>query len=128
MMFRPRNRRRLAWLAFCAVAFASVAPTLGQWLAASSGTTWVEICTATGFKRVALDMGEVPAPTDDHADATHCPYCRLQNDMPTVEQATIVLFIATVARDTHRPPAEASPLPPVRPWPAARSRAPPRFS
>ena len=55
MRCNDRLRRRVAWLALCAVLFGAAAPSVSRWLAATRpGQTWVEVCSVGGTKRIAL--------------------------------------------------------------------------
>ncbi len=116
-----RHHRRVAWLCLVSMLYAATAPALSQWLAASGGT-WVEICSANGLVRVALDAGGQAQPADDAADPGHCPFCRLQ-DLPAV--------LAMHGTADPRGPVAAGgstppPLPDGRPsWRTAQPRAPP---
>lgn len=124
-----RLRTRILWIAALAVLFGSVAPSLTTFLVSSSGQAWIEVCTSTGTQLVAVDTGEAP---DDQKNSihtgVHCPYCRLQQDLPAIAHAPGVLVLAdgSVRGVTHRPAL----TPPIAAtvWPAHHSRAPPLFS
>lgn len=63
--------RRLAWLALCAMVFGAFAPSISKFLAATHVTPWVEICSTSGAKRIAIDLGsktlpEAPMAGDNH--------------------------------------------------------------
>jgi len=79
-----RLHRRLAWLALCAMVFAALAPSVSKLLTASSGVTWVEVCSASGTRWVAL--GGVDSQRDDAPTASdkHCGYCVLQQHSPAL--------------------------------------------
>ena len=121
-------RRQVTWLALSAVTFAGVAPAISQWVASTTGTLWVEICSTAGVKRVALDAGKAPAPAEEHGGKTHCPFCRLQSDLPAVRTASAALFPMAEAQDRHLPSFITSPALTRPVWPSALSRAPPRTS
>lgn len=124
-----RLRTRILWMAALAVLFGSVAPTLTTFLASSSGQTWIEVCTSTGTKLVAVDTGEAPDDQEHKVHTgVHCPYCRLQQDMPAIAHAPGVLVLADGSvRGVPPPPAQTTPLVSAI-WPAHHSRAPPAFS
>lgn len=77
-----RNRRfqtlfaRMALLAMLLLVFA---PSVSRWVAgnnAASGSSWVEMCTATGLKMVNLAdfvKGELPKPMPMGQDCDYCP-------------------------------------------------------
>ena len=124
-----RLRTRILWMAILAVLFGSVAPSLTTFLPSSSGQAWIEVCTSTGTKLVAVDVDETQ---DDQKNSihtgVHCPYCRLQQDLPAVAHAPGVLMLADGSvREVPEPPALTPPLP-AAVWPAHHSRAPPQFS
>ena len=82
--------RRAAWLALCAMVFGSLAPPISKVLAATqgNGTAWIEICSAQGIKRVALDAPGKQIP-DGHADRdAHCGYCLLLQHCPVLHTTT----------------------------------------
>jgi len=121
-------RLQVTWLALCAVTLASISPAISQWIASSSGTTWVEICSSAGIKRVALDSDKAPVPAGDHGGTTHCPFCRLQNDLPAVPPSSIT-HIQVVEAQEQKPPIPVASAVHTRPaWPSALSRAPPQIS
>jgi len=76
--------RRLAWLALCLLVFGAFAPSLSKYLAAAQGVSWIEVCSASGAKRVALDFGSKKLPEVPMADDGHCGFCRLQHHTPFV--------------------------------------------
>jgi len=49
-------------LALCVVLFGALAPAISHSLASATGSTWVEICSVTGPKRMMLDTGSPLAP------------------------------------------------------------------
>lgn len=114
-------------MAALAVLFGSVAPSLTTFFASSTGKAWIEVCTSTGTKLVAVDTDEAPDDNGIHT-GVHCPYCRLQQDMPAIAQAPGVLVLADGSvRGVPAPPALTLP-PAVAVWPAHHSRAPPQLS
>lgn len=121
-------RRQVAWIALCAVTFAGIAPAISQWVASSTGTTWVEICSSAGIKRVALGSDKAPVPVGDHGGTTHCPFCRLQNDLPAAPPFTVTLFRVAEAEDQKPQLPVATPVHTKSAWPPALSRAPPQIS
>lgn len=120
-------RNRILWIAMLAILFGSVAPSLSTFVGKAVGKVWVEICTSTGTKFVALDGDEAPESGSLHT-SVHCPYCRLQQDLPAIAHAPGVLVLADGSvRRAPRPPALTPPLS-AAVWPAHHSRAPPSFS
>ena len=128
-MVRLRLHSPILWIAILAVLWGVLAPSLSHFLVSSSGQAWIEVCTSTGTKLIAVDTDEAP---DDQKNnihtGVHCPYCRLQQDLPAVAHAPGVLVLADgTVRGVPAPPALTPPLP-AAVWPAHHSRAPPRFS
>jgi hypothetical protein len=127
MRCNDRLRRRVAWLALCAVLFGAAAPSVSRWLAATRpGQTWVEVCSVGGTKRIALDDGESKAPAGD-AGGEHCPYCRLQSDLPVALLPTHEVVLAATRGESVAWAATPA-LRPRTVWAAHRSRAPPARS
>ena len=122
-----RLRTRILWIAALVVLFGSVAPSLTTFMASSSGQTWIEVCTSTGTKLVAVDTDEAPDDNSIHT-GVHCPYCRLQQDLPAIAHAPGVLVLADGSVRGVPAPAAPTPPPAVAIWPAHHSRAPPQFS
>lgn len=122
-----RLRHRILWLTAAVLLFGSVAPSLTTFVGKHSGTTWVEVCTTEGTKLVALESGEDSEQHGIHT-GVHCPYCRIQQDLPAIAHAPGVLVLADGSvRGVPRPPEPTQPLP-AAVWPAHHSRAPPSFS
>lgn len=65
---------------------ALMAPGLSRWLAASEGTTWVEVCSVQGMRWVQVDSGgDAYRPLDESAPKVMldaCAYCTLAADRP----------------------------------------------
>jgi hypothetical protein len=122
MGFLVAARRFVAPLMVGVLAFAVLMPALGQWLPKSAGMPWLELCTAAGFKRVAGDA-PADAPASRHAK-DHCPFCRLQQDLPFVPGAAAAVAPpaapALAAIAVPHPPARTQPR-----WTLALSQAPP---
>lgn len=123
-----RLRVRLLWLATLAILFGSLAPSLSAALASSPRQAWAEICTSTGVKLIAIDAGDSPEEHNSSHTGVHCPYCRLQQDLPAIAHAASVLVLLNSA--VRRVPAYVTVAPPRLAilWPAHHSRAPPFFS
>lgn len=81
--------RRLAWLALCAVVFGAFAPSVSKLLAASQGIAWIEVCSAQGTKRIAVDLGNKQSPETPAMADNHCGYCLLQQHSPFVPTASL---------------------------------------
>lgn len=122
-----RVRARILWIALLAVLLGSIAPSVTSFAASTFGRTWIEVCTSTGTVMVAVDADEAPAGQGQHA-GVHCPYCRLQQDLPAIANAPGVLVLADGS--VRGVPQSLSPTPPVAApvWPAHHSRAPPQIS
>lgn len=98
-------RQLTAALLAVVMLFAALVPSVGMALASKSGVSWVEICSAQGVKRVAVNAaGEVIADQSegkasrgamgaalDHADE-HCAFCHLQSTLPEPRVDTVVFY------------------------------------
>ena len=76
--------RRLAWLALCAMVFGAFAPSISKWLATSQGFAWIEVCSAQGTKRIAVDLSSKQTPEAPAMADSHCAYCVLQQHSPAL--------------------------------------------
>ena len=80
-MFEIRHHRLLtAWIALVAMLAFALVPTVSRAMAFGIGSSsWAEICTPQGMKRVAVaDGDEAPAQAGAHLD--HCALCGLSTD------------------------------------------------
>jgi hypothetical protein len=84
----------LARLALCAVVFGAFAPSVSKLLAASQGIAWIEVCSAQGTKRIAVDLGGKQSPEAPAMADSHCGYCLLQQHSPFVPTASLTWDIA----------------------------------
>jgi hypothetical protein len=89
--------QRLAWLALCAMVFGAFAPSISKFLAATQGISWVEICSTSGAKRVAIDLGSKKLPEAPMAGDNHCGYCLLQHHSPVIPTDPYTWETATVS-------------------------------
>ena len=110
-----RNRPLIIWIAMLAVLMGTLAPSMTSLLAAARGEIPLEICT-TPYNRGAASL------------RGHCPYCRLQQEVPAMPHAPQPLVLATIT--SVRQALQLAPTPPpVAPaWPPQLSRAPPQLS
>jgi Protein of unknown function (DUF2946) len=91
--------RRLAWLALCAVVFAALAPSVSKWLTASQGIASIDVCSAQGTKRIALDLGKKQAPETPAMADNHCGYCLLQQHSPVIPTVSVTWDFAPSVSD-----------------------------
>jgi hypothetical protein len=89
MRIDSRLYRRLLWLAFAAMIFAALAPTVSKLLSTAIGTTWIEVCSVEGVKRIAVASSD--AETSQQAGHTdkHCGYCLLWQQTPFAATTTL---------------------------------------
>ena len=130
-----RNRPLIIWIAMLAVLMGTLAPSMTSLLAAARGEIPLEICT-TPYNRGAASLLTQRAAQDtqspiDHTllhDGGHCPYCRLQQEVPAMPHVPQPLVLATIT--SVRQALQLAPTPPpVAPtWPPPLSRAPPQLS
>lgn len=121
-------RRQVTWIALCAVTFSAIAPAISHWIASAADSTWNEICSASGIKRVALDAQSTPVPVDERGSIQHCPFCRPQTDLAILPPSDVALGILAVAQGDARWTPRTQPLHVKRLWAPALSRAPPYLS
>jgi len=113
-------------MALLAVLWAVLAPSLSTLVAVPTGETWIEVCTATGTKRIATD--EAPADGNSLHLGEHCPFCPLQQDLPVIAHGPGVRVPGDGSVRGVPPPAALTPPLAVAVWPAHHSRAPPNLS
>lgn len=76
--------RRLAWLALCAMIFGAFAPSISKLLVATQGISWSDVCSASGAKRVVVNLVFSETPEMPMAGDVHCGYCLLQHYSPVI--------------------------------------------
>ena len=137
MHLRRATQRFLASLALVVVTFAALAPALANAFGLNNmgPMAWIELCSAQGTKRIAVDSAGDPITPADGSEgsqraadaAEHCPFCHIE-----LATTTLPLALAPVVpHDTSRGEFPALFYAAARPrfaWAAARSRAPPTAS
>ena len=113
----PRRRtslhRLFAGFAALVMVFAVLAPAIASALGRSTPVMWVELCSAQGIKRVAVDVTGSPlsetasrdasgseAPDTTGATGEHCPFCHLQSatlDLPPTVDLGDLNFLVPAA-------------------------------
>lgn len=66
----------------CVMWLGAVAPAVSRIADVAKGRVWVEVCSSTGSKWVAMDTGEELPSRGGHE--AHCTFCVLQADQPLV--------------------------------------------
>lgn len=123
-MNRSLTRRRLtAWIAAWSILLSTLVPLISQaGYRASGDQAWLEVCTADGFERVAID----PDPGERGHDlfAQPCQWCKLQSSAGCVPPSEFAFMVPCAQRTSWTTP---SPRPPQArlAWSAAQPRAPP---
>ena len=126
MLLGPVKRAIVSWIAILAVLMASLAPTISHAVGTSSPTSWADICTSTGAKRVSVDgdaAGKSSIPGAAHL-LEHCPSCSLHADtlgMPPAPAATITVVLMPAEVPAAFLHAERT----LDVWASAQPRAPP---
>lgn len=125
-MRRSALRQRVtAWIATLAILAAALAPALSQAAYDLSGdASWLEICTAYGVQRIAVDAD--PQSSGDGAKllAGHCNYCSFHAGLavlPSLATASVPSPDGDVAVTAYPRLLPRSSLA----WSASRPRAPP---
>lgn len=125
MSLSRRFHQLLAWLALCVMVFGAAAPTISRTLASNSQLTWMEVCSASGTKRVAVTGNSTAGQEKIPVDGAHCGYCVLQQHAPTLPSAApgIASLIAVLMHPVFFI-TDFTVVPALAPT-AHRSRAPP---
>ncbi|WP_175168876.1 DUF2946 family protein [Achromobacter kerstersii] len=125
----------LLWFTLAAVLFGSLAPSWAQVIVrASAGTSlsYIEVCTSSGLRRIAVDGGgqetdqPTPAPADA-IDAVHCAFCLTQHQLPSLVPQ-IHRFDGIRAGLAMAPTADRGPTPTTAPRWRPPPRAPPAYA
>jgi hypothetical protein len=131
MHFRRAQQKLLAAIAALVMTFASLAPA---WAAAINGAPgvagWVELCSADGAKRIAVDANGDPVSSETSKHKTsgeHCPFCSLQQTPATLPPAPTPVVPQTIEHATF-PALFYAATRPSHAWAPSRSRAPPELA
>lgn len=123
-MNRAVTRRRLtAWMAAWAFLLGTLVPLISQvGYRAFGDPAWLEVCTANGFERVAIDAD--PAESEGDPSAQPCQWCRLHSGTGCAPTSAITFLVPCAGATVWTAP---SPRPPQArlAWSAAQPRAPP---
>lgn len=117
-------RSLTAWIAAFAMLAAALVPALSQAAYRASGDLrWLEICTASGIRHVAVDAGSQVPGDEASRPASACAFCSLFAGALPVPW---VALDVPAAQGADIGAAFSLPLPrPRPPWVASRPRAPP---
>jgi hypothetical protein len=122
-----RYQRTVGSMLLLALVFASVGPWLQRALLSAGRTSFAEICTSKGLRRIALPSSNDEAPeriADEAAMASHCPFCLAAQHAGLPPTAT-TLFPVSVATTSDTSPLRLQTAFNEFANPAARPRAPP---
>lgn len=74
-------RTALATFAVLVMALAALAPAISHALGYSPVANWVELCSAQGTKRIAVNSSGEPISPSEQAmqHAEHCPFCHVEH-------------------------------------------------
>ena len=141
MVFTRLRRRWTAWIALCAILLGALVPTVSHGVRAWSHSpiTWVEVCSSTGNKLIAMAVGQDAGttkgfvkqanggrglPSGEHA-GEHCPFCLVHaNDAAVLPASPPVMALTTPLNDElpslflHAPRSLFA-------WAPSQARAPP---
>ncbi|RJG08469.1 DUF2946 domain-containing protein [Massilia cavernae] len=123
------TRRFATWLAFFAIVFAALAPSVSHAFAAAQGGTWTEICTTSGSKFVKVsDDVQLDIVADSVSKQTlhleHCPFCATGDGSFALLPGT-AFTMPMPAQPDIRPFLFYQAPSPLAIWSTAQSRAPP---
>ena len=121
------HRMRITrWFCVASLLFWSILPALGIHARQVGLSLWLEICTAQGVERIALNQGNdrQNLPDKNEHGGNHCPLCLLRFAVVLPENLVLhaVPFLTTYV--VSWPEAESSRIFDSH-YPAARPRAPP---
>lgn len=131
MVFKRLHLRWTAWIALCAILLGALAPTVSHGVRAWSHSpiTWVEVCSSTGNKLIAMTTSDQAdprggLPSGEHA-GEHCPFCLVHaHDAAMLPAAPPVVALTTQLTDElpflflHAPRSLFA-------WAPSQARAPP---
>ncbi|MDI1259926.1 DUF2946 domain-containing protein [Aquabacterium sp.] len=131
MVFTRLHRRWTAWLALCAILMGALAPTVSHAMRAWSHSpiSWVEVCSSTGNKLIAMTTSDRAdpsggLPSGEHA-GEHCPFCLVHaHDAAMLPATPAVMALSTPITDElpflflHAPRSLFA-------WAPSQARAPP---
>ena len=111
------------------VALAALAPAMTNALGHTPVANWVELCSAQGTKRIAVNAaGEPISPAEQAMQHTeHCPFCHIEHSPATLPPApaTVAPQLSAVG---ELPALFYAALRPLHAWAPAQARAPPALS
>lgn len=129
-MRRLIKRRVLhAWIAFLAILFSALAPSISHALATGvmkAGS--VEICTSAGVKIISVTGSSGPADTGVPAahGFEHCPFCATHADSFALPPSLTVMVGVVEGHDGYPPLFYNAPRR-LHSWSPGAARAPPAF-
>lgn len=132
-MFRARAKRQLRSImtifAMVVVTVATLAPALSNALGHSRVANWVELCSAQGSKRIAVNAAGEPISPAEQAmqHSEHCPFCHIEHSPAMLPQAPLSLVPQTEAQSSMPALFYAAPSASYA-WAPALSRGPPAVS
>ena len=134
-LVRKKAQYRFACLLLIAILWMALAPHIAHIIALQTGKAWIELCSATGVKRIEVDRASVPlgtvalddqnAPNAEHKVKQHCLYCSTQHDEVALITPTVSWHLRQLDLSQHWFGISLF-LPPIRAiWSAHQTRAPP---
>jgi hypothetical protein len=126
MRLRPASRALASWFAILAILMAALAPAVSHALAVVGSQAWVEVCSASGSKRIQSDSPSGSRVSGDPAaqGLEHCPYCTPQGESPALPTARPAPTLRVALGLAHLTAFVVAPqTAPV--WQSAQPRTPP---
>ena len=127
---RRTGQRLLAALAVLVMSVTALAPALANALGRSSPVMWVELCSADGTRRIAVDAASTPADTTQQSAthvSEHCPFCQIGHAEAALPAAPAPALPKLQAVREFPAPFYTAPRP-LHAWAPSRSRGPPVLS
>lgn len=116
-------------LAMIVVTLAALAPAITNALGHTPVANWVELCSAQGTKRIAVNAaGEPISPAEQvmqHSE--HCPFCHIEHTPAALPPAIAPAVPQTQAHQAF-PALFYAAKRPLHAWAPALARAPPALS
>ena len=115
-------QQRTAWLALFAFVLASIAPTVGHFIAPSTGSNFDELCSVAARES---GKNKAPSPVQEHRDTAECAFCRLQANTPVLLPSNAAPAAPVPTPNTFIHALDAQSFFALLPRPPGLSRAPP---
>lgn len=125
------RKTSIVWIAFVAILFGPLAPSVSHAIAANNTQTasWLEICSADGMRFIQIDgqLADPSAPSEHGLHMEDCPFCLNHAGAHGLPPSNNYTMPVADRADIQPSLFYQSPHP-LFIWSAAQSRAPPPLS